>query len=226
VSETLSDTGRPEGNAGLPRIARRGLLLVLSSPSGAGKTTLARRLLAADPGLRMSVSVTTRAPRPGEVDGRDYHFIDTAEFQRLEAGGELLEWAQVHGNRYATPKAAVVAALQAGSDMLFDIDWQGAQQIRQRMGSDVVSVFILPPDGKALERRLHTRAQDTEEVVSRRLAAAAAEIGHWVEYDYVIVNADLDASSAALATILAAERLKRARQSGLDAFVRGVLAGL
>jgi guanylate kinase len=210
----------------MSRIARRGLLLVLSSPSGAGKTTLARRLLATDTGLRMSVSVTTRAPRPGEVDGRDYHFIDTAEFQRLEAAGELLEWAQVHGNRYATPKAAVVAALQAGDDMLFDIDWQGARQIKERMGADVVSVFILPPDGKALERRLKTRAQDSEEVVRRRVAAAADEIAHWGEYDYVIVNADLDASSAGLAAILAAERLKRQRLSGLGAFVQDVLAGL
>ncbi len=226
MSETLGDTGRPEGNAGMPRIVRRGLLLVLSSPSGAGKTTLARRLLATDTGLRMSVSVTTRAPRPGEVDGRDYHFIDAAQFQRLEAAGELLEWAQVHGNRYATPKAAVVAALQAGDDMLFDIDWQGARQIKERMGADVVSVFILPPDGKALERRLKTRAQDSEEVVRRRVAAAADEIAHWSEYDYVIVNADLDASSAGLAAILAAERLKRQRLSGLGAFVQDVLAGL
>ena len=138
----------------------------------------------------------------------------------------MLEWAEVHGNRYATPKAAVLAALQAGDDMLFDIDWQGARQIRERMGADVASVFILPPDGAALERRLSTRAQDSEEVVRRRLAAAASEIGHWGEYDYVIVNADLDASSAALAAILAAERLKRTRQSGLDAFVQSVLAGL
>jgi guanylate kinase len=222
----LSDAEPQNAGQVMPRIARRGLLLVLSSPSGAGKTTLAKRLLAADPGLRMSVSVTTRPPRRGEVDGRDYHFIDAAEFQRLEAAGELLEWAEVHGNSYATPKAAVLAALQAGDDMLFDIDWQGARQIRERMGADVASVFILPPDGAALERRLSTRAQDSEEVVRRRLAAAASEIGHWGEYDYVIVNADLDASSAALAAILAAERLKRTRQSGLDAFVQSVLAGL
>lgn len=222
----MSEIGRQDGSQELPRIARRGLLLVLSSPSGAGKTTLARRLLVADPGLRMSVSVTTRTPRRGEVDGRDYHFIDAGEFQRLEAEGELLEWAEVHGNRYATPKAAVLAALQAGCDMLFDIDWQGARQLKERMGGDVVSVFILPPDGKALEGRLRTRAQDSEEVVRRRMAAAATEIGHWAEYDYVIVNAELDASSTALAAILAAERLKRTRQSGLDAFVRGVLAGL
>jgi guanylate kinase len=208
------------------RGARRGLLLVLSSPSGAGKTTLARRLLAADLSLRLSVSVTTRAPRPGEVDGRDYRFIDPAEFARLQAGGELLEWAEVHGNLYATPKAAVLDALKAGVDVLFDIDWQGARQIRERMGEDVVSVFILPPDGRTLERRLRDRAQDSEDVVRQRMAAAAAEIGHWGEYDYVIVNADLETSVGGLAAILTAERLKRVRQLDLPDFVRGVLAGL
>jgi guanylate kinase len=208
------------------RIARRGLLLVLSSPSGAGKTTLARRLLAAEPGLRMSISVTTRAPRRGEVDGRDYRFVDAAEFERRKAAGDLLEWAIVHGNAYATPKAEVMAALQAGEDMLFDIDWQGAQQLKQRMGEDVVSVFVLPPDGKTLERRLRARGLDSDEVVTRRLAAAATEIAHWRDYDYVIVNADLEASFAALSSILAAERLKRVRQSGLETFVDGVLADL
>jgi guanylate kinase len=222
----LSETSAQEGQPDVPRIVRRGLLLVLSSPSGAGKTTLARRLLTTEPGLRMSVSVTTRKPRPGEVDGKDYHFIDAAEFKRLEAAGEVLEWAEVHGNSYATPRAAVLAALQAGEDMLFDIDWQGAKQLRERMGEDVVSVFILPPNGRALERRLRSRGQDTDEVMARRMAAAAAEIAHWTEYDYLIVNADLDASSAGLAAILAAERLKRSRQAGLDAFVKSVLAGL
>lgn len=207
-------------------VARRGLLLVLSSPSGAGKTTLSRRLLAADGRLRMSVSVTTRKARPGEVDGRDYRFVDVAEFERMKASGDLIEWAHVHGNFYATPKAPVVAALEVGEDMLFDIDWQGAQQLKAAMDRDVVSVFILPPDGTTLEQRLKSRAQDPDDVVQRRLAAAATEIEHWGEYDYVVVNADLEPSAASLAAILAAERLKRERQTGLAAFVHGLLAGL
>ena len=220
-----SDQGRNPASQTVPG-ARRGLLLVLSSPSGAGKTSLARRLLAADASLRLSISVTTRPPRPGEVEGSDYRFIDPAEFARLQAAGELLEWAEVHGNLYATPEAAVLDALKAGVDVLFDIDWQGARQIRERMGQDVVSVFILPPHGQALERRLRERAQDSEDVVKRRMAAAATEIGHWGEYDYVIVNADLERSVSGLAAILAAERLKRVRQPDLPDFVRAVLAGL
>jgi guanylate kinase len=207
-------------------VTRRGLLLVLSSPSGAGKTTLSKRLLAADPHIRMSVSLTTRKPRRDEVDGRDYAFIDKAEFERLRAAGHLLEHAEVHGNCYGTPKAPVLQAIAAGEDMLFDIDWQGARQLKEQMGDDVVAVFILPPDGRALERRLKTRNQDDAEVMARRMAAAAAEIEHWGEYDYVLINADLEASGAALGAILSAERLKRARQTGLDAFVRGVLASL
>ncbi len=175
----------------------------------------------------MSVSVTTRQPRPGEVDGRDYRFIDVAEFERLKAAGELLEWAQVHGNLYATPKAPVAAALEAGEDVLFDIDWQGARQLEERLGADVVLVFILPPDGKVLEQRLQgAQPGQPRTIVARRLAAAATEIEHWGEYDYVIVNADLDESLAGLSAILAAERLKRERQTGLAAFVRGVLADL
>jgi guanylate kinase len=202
------------------------MLLVLSSPSGAGKTTLARRLLAADPALRMSVSVTTRRPRPGEAEGRDYFFIDQAEFERRKRSGELLEWAEVFGESYATPKARVLELVEAGTDVVFDIDWQGARQLERQMPNDVVRVFILPPDGKALERRLVARKQDSEAAVQRRLAAAAAEIGHWHEYDYALVNADLEATLANLIGIVAAERLKRERQTGLAEFVAGVLADL
>jgi guanylate kinase len=202
------------------------MMLVLSSPSGAGKTTLARRLLATDPGFRMSVSVTTRKPRPGEVDGTDYVFVDKAEFERLKRGRKLLEWAEVFGESYATPKAQVLELVEAGTDVVFDVDWQGARSLKRQMPNDVVRVFILPPDGKALERRLRTRNQDSEAAVRRRLKAAAAEMGHWHEYDYVIVNADLEASFASLMGVVAAERLKRGRQTGLEAFVAGVLADL
>jgi guanylate kinase len=211
---------------GGPGIRRRGMLLVLSSPSGAGKTTLARRLLAADPGLRMSVSVTTRSPRPGEIEGVDYFFVGKAEFERKKRAGELLEWAEVFGESYATPKAQVLELVEAGTDVMFDIDWQGALQLKRRMPKDVVRVFILPPDGKALERRLRMRNQDSEAAVQRRLSAAAAEIGHWEEYDYALVNADLEATVANLIGIVAAERLKRERQTGLADFVAGVLAEL
>ena len=207
-------------------IVRRGLLLVLSSPSGAGKTTLARRLLEADRHIHMSVSVTTRAPRAGEVHGVDYAFTDNAEFERLKTSHELLEWAEVFGNFYGTPKAPVLEALQAGKDVLFDVDWQGAQQIKAQLPGDVVRVFILPPDGKTLERRLKARNQDSEAAVARRMAAAAAEITHWQEYDYVVVNADVDESFRALVCILSAERLKRERQAGLDKFVADILREL
>jgi len=222
----LSETGSETGTAGGPGIGRRGMLLVLSSPSGAGKTTLARRLLAADPGLSMSISVTTRSPRPGEVEGRDYLFVDQAEFERRKHAGELLEWAEVFGESYATPKAHVLELVEAGSDVVFDIDWQGARQLKRQMPKDVVRVFILPPDGKALERRLRIRNQDSEVVVQRRLAAAAAEIAHWSEYDYALVNADLEVTVASLVGIVAAERLKRERQTGLAEFVAEVLAEL
>jgi len=207
-------------------ITRRGLLLVLSSPSGAGKTTLSRRLLGIDPTITMSVSVTTRKPRPGEVDGKDYYFIAEAEFQARAAAGELLEWASVFGNSYGTPRAPVLAALEAGRDMLFDIDWQGCQQLHARLPADLVRVFILPPSVAALERRLRTRAQDTPDVVARRMAEAGNEISHWAEYDYVIVNEDLDASLARIEAILTAERSRRERQTGLMDFVTGLRAAL
>jgi guanylate kinase len=202
------------------------MLLILSSPSGAGKTTLARRLLAADTSLRMSVSVTTRPPRPGEVEGSDYFFVDDAEFGRRRQAGELLEWAEVFGASYGTPKAQVLDLIESGTDIVFDIDWQGARQLKRRLPDDAVRVFILPPDGKTLEQRLRARNQDAEEVVARRLKAAASEIAHWSEYDYVLVNADLEATVANLIGIVAAERVKRARQTGLDDFVAGVLAEL
>jgi guanylate kinase len=209
-----------------PTIARRGLMLILSSPSGAGKTTLARALLDGDPAIALSVSVTTRRPRPGEVDGRDYHFVDAAAFERMVETGELLEWARVFSNSYGTPRAAVDRAIAEGRDVLFDIDWQGAQQLSEKMADDIVRVFVLPPSGEALESRLRTRAQDPPEVVASRMAEAAREISHWPEYDYVIVNADLAASIAGLKAILAAERLKRKRQLGLSAFVREITRSL
>ena len=207
-------------------IGRRGLLLVLSSPSGAGKTTLGKRLLATEQGIAMSVSVTTRKPRPGEVDGRDYHFIDQAVFARMRDAGELLEWAAVFDNFYGTPRAAVEAALAAGSDVLFDIEWQGARQLAVALPEDLVRVFILPPSAEALERRLRTRAQDSDEVVRRRMAGAAEEVSHWAEYDYVIVNDDMETSASTLSAILAAERARRVRQTGLGAFVAGLVARL
>jgi guanylate kinase len=208
------------------KIARRGLLLVLSSPSGAGKTTLARRVLEDDGAISLSVSATTRKPRPGEVPGRDYYFVDETEFMRRRDGGELLEWAQVFGNYYGTPKAPVVQALEQGRDVLFDIDWQGTQQLKEQLPQDLVRVFILPPDGKTLEARLSARAQDTPDVVAKRMSEAAGQISHWAEYDYVIVNAAIETSHADLVAILTAERLKRERQLGLSQFVRNVLASL
>jgi len=209
-----------------PHVSRRGILLVLSSPSGAGKTTLAKMLLAADPGIALSVSVTTRKPRPGEVDGRDYHFIDEARFLAMRDAGELLEWARVFQNLYGTPRAPVDAAIAGGRDLLFDIDWQGAQQLSEKLKGDIARVFILPPSPTALGERLRARNQDPPEVVARRMAEASSEISHWAEYDYVIINADLERSIASLRAILAAERLKRERQLGLSTFVRQMQEGL
>ena len=204
--------------------SRRGLLLVISSPSGAGKTSLSRRLIAEQAELELSISCTTRAPRPGERDGREYHFVTPEAFDAMVREQELLEYAHVHEHRYGTPRAPVEAALQAGRDMLFDIDWQGAMSIAAGMREDVVRVFILPPSMAELSRRLHARAQDAEDVIERRLGRAAGEIRMWAEYDYVLVNEDLDATYAELVRIYQAERLKRARNLWLAPFVETLLA--
>ena len=202
------------------KLARRGLLFVLSSPSGAGKTTIARKLLEQDEQLSMSVSATTRPPRPGEVDGKDYHFVDVPRFKDMVGDGEFLEWAHVFGHRYGTPRAPVEAKLNDGCDVLFDIDWQGAQQLYQEAGNDVVRVFVLPPSMLELERRLRSRGTDSDEVIDARMDRAAAEIGHWDGYDYVLVNDDVERCYEQVHTILRAERLRRSRQTGLIGFVR------
>ena len=207
-------------------MARRGLMLVLSSPSGAGKTTLSQRLLESDSAIDLSISVTTRPPRPGEVDGRDYHFIDRARFDTMIKRGELLEWAEVFGNGYGTPRGPVDAALAAGRDVLFDIDWQGTQQLREKGRDDLVSVFVLPPSIPDLEQRLRTRAQDSPNVIKSRMAKAADEMSHWAEYDYVVINRHVADAFDDLRAILGAERLRRERQPGLSAFVRSLQAGL
>jgi len=214
------------GGRSRQKIARRGLMLVLSSPSGAGKTTLSRMLLKADRNIELSVSVTTRPRRRGEVDGRDYHFIAPAQFKAMVRSGELLEWAEVFGHSYGTPRRPVEKALRAGRDMLFDIDWQGTQQLREKARDDLVSVFILPPSVRELERRLKRRAQDSHVIIGSRMAKAAGEMSHWPEYDYVIVNRDKDEAFAEVEAILAAERRKRERQVGLSAFVRALQARL
>lgn len=207
-------------------IARRGLMLVLSSPSGAGKTTIARRLLEMENELHLSISVTTRQRRPGEVDGRDYHFIDIEAFRLMINRDELLEHAKVFDHYYGTPREAVEQRLVQGQDILFDIDWQGTQQLRQGAEKDLVSIFILPPDMRELEKRLHTRAQDSAEVVSKRMSKAADEISHWAEYDYVVVNDDMERCLASVHAILRAERLKRHRGQGLVEFVKSLREGL
>jgi guanylate kinase len=205
--------------ANLPTVARRGLMLVLSSPSGAGKSTIARALLERDPYIAMSVSCTTRPPRPGEVDGKDYHFVPVETFQRMVAENRFLEHAQVFDNFYGTPRAAVEQALSSGRDVLFDIDWQGTQQLGENALADLVTVFILPPSVEELERRLRTRAQDTDEVVKKRMAKAGDEMSHFYEYQYVLLNTEVDRSIARVQAILDAERLKRGRQVELAAFV-------
>ncbi len=207
-------------------VARRGLMLVLSSPSGAGKTTLSRMLLDRYSTIELSISVTTRKPRPGEVEGRDYRFIDERSFDAMVARGDLLEWAEVFGSRYGTPRAPVERALAMGRDVLFDIDWQGTQQLREKGRDDLVSVFVLPPSIPDLEARLRTRAQDADDVIRARMAKAANEMSHWAEYDYVVINRDVWRAFEDVCAILAAERLKRERQAGLSAFVRSLQAGL
>jgi guanylate kinase len=201
-------------------MTRRGLLLILSSPSGAGKSTLSQMLMAWDPTMRFSISATTRAPRPGEADGREYYFRSRSQFEAMVRDGEMLEHAEVFGNLYGSPRSPVEAAMFSGTDTVFDIDWQGGQQIKQAMRGDVVSIFILPPSIAELDRRLRSRAQDSDEVIQGRMAKSRDEISHWAEYDYVLVNDDLDQTFDRLKTILTAERLKRERQPQLSAFVR------
>jgi len=209
-----------------PGIARRGLMLVLSSPSGAGKTTLARRLLDEEPGISMSISHTTRPKRKGEKDGEDYHFVDRDNFTRMRDHGEFLEWAVVFDNYYGTTGKPVEQALGEGRDVLFDVDWQGAASLRAKAEHDVVTVFILPPTAADLEQRLNVRAQDPPEIVRRRMLGASNEIQHWQEYDYVVVNYDIEQSVAAVRSILAAERLRGSRLTGLRNFVQNLLAEL
>jgi guanylate kinase len=206
-------------------VTRRGLLLVLSSPSGAGKTSISRKLLERDPMLQMSVSATTRPKRPGEVPGVDYHFVDATEFNLMINRQAFLEYAKVFGNYYGTPRAPVESAVSSGRDVLFDIDWQGTQQLAERAPEDLVSVFILPPSTRELERRLSQRAQDSAEEVALRMAKAADELSHWPEYDYVLINESLDETVRKVEAILLAERLRRARQIGLHEFVKALREG-
>ena len=204
-------------------IARRGLMLVISSPSGAGKSTIARNLLEKDKNISLSVSVTTRARRQSEIEGIHYHFISKRDFERMRDNEELLEWAEVHGNFYGTPREPVEDAMAAGRDMLFDIDWQGAEQLQDKMKADVVSIFILPPTMTELQSRLHRRAEDTEEVIKTRLLNSRAEIEHWRDYDNVILNDDLQAAFEAVEAIVKAERVRRDRRHGMFDFVRALL---
>lgn len=209
--------------ASLPPIRRRGLMLVLSSPSGAGKSTIARNLIESDPQFELSVSVTTRPRRGSEIDGRHYHFRSQREFEILRDNDELLEWAEVHGSFYATPREPAERAMAEGRDMLFDIDWQGAKQLREQMRGDIVSIFILPPSMSELKARLKRRAEDQEAVIETRLKNAREEIEHWTEYDFVVINKDLNQAFAEVQAIVAAERLRRDRRPGLFDFVAGLL---
>ncbi|NEI69837.1 guanylate kinase [Rhizobium lusitanum] len=213
---------KPATSTSIP-IARRGLMLAISSPSGAGKSTIARTLLDTDKQVSLSVSVTTRQRRPSEIADVHYHFVSQREFERLRDSDSLLEWAEVHGNFYGTPREPVETAMAEGRDMLFDIDWQGAQQLQEKMPADVVSIFVLPPTMTELQSRLHRRAEDSEEVIAMRLANSRAEIAHWREYDYVIINDDLNAAFDAVQSIVKAERLRRDRRHGMFDFVRGLL---
>jgi guanylate kinase len=209
-----------------PDISRRGIMLVLSSPSGAGKTTLSRNLLEQEENVALSVSATTRARRPSEIDGVHYRFVTKRHFEAMRDGGELLEWAEVHGNYYGTPREPVETALAQGRDVLFDIDWQGTRQLLEKMRDDVVTVFVLPPSAQELKARLVRRAEDSDAVIAERLRNAAEEFLHWNEYDYVLVNRDLDKSFARLRSILTAERLKRVKMPNLENFVAKLLAEL
>ena len=205
-------------------LARRGLMFILSSPSGAGKTTISRMLLEADADIKLSVSATTRPPRPGEVDGVHYHFVDDAAFDRMVEEDDFYEWAHVFGYRYGTPKGHIRNALKEGQDFLFDIDWQGTQQLKQKDDQDVVTVFILPPSLAELRKRLESRAQDSADVIDSRMERARGEISHWAEYDYVVINDDVDACFAKVREVLDAERMRRTRQTGLIPFVRELMA--
>ncbi|MBP2560712.1 guanylate kinase [Neorhizobium galegae] len=220
MSPAPSSQGKPSSAV---KIARRGLMLVLSSPSGAGKSTIARNLLDADRSLEISISVTTRAKRPSEIADKHYHFITVPQFEKMRDAGDLLEWAEVHGNFYGTPREPVEQAMSEGRDMLFDIDWQGARQLQEKMAADVVSIFVLPPTMTELQSRLHRRAEDSEEVIRTRLLNSRAEIEHWREYDYVIVNDDLDEAFGHVSCIVNAERIRRDRRHGLFDFVSELL---
>lgn len=219
----MADSHTAGGTLPFPNLARRGIMFILSSPSGAGKTTISHMLLGADEEIQLSVSATTRPKRPGEVDGIDYHFVTEAKFDAMVEGDDFYEWAEVFGHKYGTPKGYIRQGLKEGQDFLFDIDWQGTQQLKQKDEQDVVTVFILPPTLEALRHRLETRAQDSEDVIDRRMDRARAEISHWAEYDYVVINDDVDECFVKVREILHAERMRRTRQTGLIPFVRGLM---